>query len=322
MKKAIFAIVALALALACTPEANNPNESGEGGKDKTVHVTGISLDRTSTTIKEGESVTLIARVIPDNAYDKSVSWSSSDNTIASVDNSGKVTAKAKGNATIKTTANDGSGVSASCAVVVRGPCPAGAIDLGLSVYWATSNIGASTPEGYGDYYAWGETEIKEDYSWLTYKWGTEYSSEDFTKYCPADKASYWGGEGSPDGKTALDPEDDAAHVNLGGNWRMPTYQEWYNLIKKCTWTWTDNYNGTGVKGRIVTASNGNSIFLPAAGNRYGTSLYHAGSSGSYWTRSLLNSMPFGSWFVGFDSADVDWLYDNRSDGLSIRPVTE
>lgn len=280
-------------------------------------VTSITLDKTSLSLEIGDEASItVSSILPDNANDKSVTWSSSDNTIASVDNSGKVTAKAKGgNATIKATANDGSGVCASCAVVVKNPCPVGAVDLGLSVYWATSNIGAEKPEEYGDYYAWGETEAKSNYSWLTYKWGT--SSTNLTKYNT--NSSY----GTVDKKLYLDPGDDVAHVKLGGKWRMPTLAEWGELCEKCTWTWTDNYNGTGVKGTIVTSSNGNRIFLPAAGVRSGSSLSGTGSFGIYWSSCLYTFDPDEAWQVHFDSGGIGRTKnDRRFFGRSVRPVSE
>ena len=194
------------------------------------------------------------------------------------------------------------------------PIPADAVDLGLSVYWATCNIGASKPEDYGDYYAWGETEPKENYSWSTYKWGT--SSTSLTKYNTDSSC------GPVDNKTVLDPEDDVARAKLGDNWRMPTYEEWTELCTKCTWEWTTNYNGTGVKGRIVTASSGNSIFLPAAGYRRGTNLYDAGSSGFYWSSSLSTDYPYDAWYVHFYSDNVLRFSSYRCYGLSVRPVSE
>lgn len=304
------------LLFACTPIENNQigTEPG-GGKDNTVHVTGISIDHSSATIKEGETLTLVANVTPANAENKSVTWSSSSEAVATVDNTGKVTGVSKGNATIKAEANDGSGKYATCEVLVKkklGPLPTGAVDLGLSVYWSTCNLGASKPEDYGDYYAWGEVETKEDYSWSTYKFGTS-SSGPFSKYNT--KESY----GTVDNKTVLDPEDDAAHVILGGKWRMPTDAEWTELREKCTWTWTTQ---NGVNGRLVTGPNGNSIFLPAAGRRYNTDLGNAGSIGYYWYSSLKTDDPYDAWYVFFDSSEVLRYCRNRYRGHSIRPVTE
>ena len=136
------------------------------------------------------------------------------------------------------------------------------VDLGLpsGLKWATMNVGASKPEEYGDYFAWGETEPKKEYSWLNYKF--ELSTDNngpFSKYVT--NSSY----GTVDNKTVLDPEEDAAHVNWGGSWRMPTEEEWTELRTNCTWTWTTQ---NGVNGRLVTGPNGKSIFLPAAGRRF------------------------------------------------------
>lgn len=189
------------------------------------------------------------------------------------------------------------------------------VDLGLSVYWATCNVGAAKPEDYGDYYAWGETEPKENYSWSTYKFGTS-SSGPFSKY------NTFSSYGSIDYKTVLEPEDDVAHVKFGGKWRMPTDAEWDELMTKCTWTWTTNYNGTGVMGRIVTATNGNSIFLPVAGYRGGTDLNDAGSYGCYWSSSLYADRPVGAWSVNFYSNKVIRCLGTRYYGLPVRPVSE
>ena len=282
-----------------------------------VPVKSVSLDKTEYTFNTiGNTLTLTATVLPADATDKSVSWSSSSDAVATVDASGKVTAVSKGTAIIKAEAKDGSGKYASCSVTVKTTCPSGAVDLGLSVYWGTTNIGASKPEDYGDYYAWGETEPKESYSWSTYKYGTS-SSGPFFKYNTI--SSY----GSVDDKTVLEPEDDVASVKLGGEWRMPTDAEWTELRTKCTWTWTTNYNGTGVKGQIVTATNGNSIFLPAAGYRRDTKLYDAGSYGYYWSSSLNTDKPSITWYVNFNSGTVRRRdYGYRSYGQSVRPVSE
>ena len=123
-------------------------------------------------------------------------------------------------------------------------------------------------------------------------------------------------------KTVLEAMDDAATVVLGGKWRMPTDAEWTELREKCTSTWTTNYNGTGVKGRIVTATNGNSIFLPAAGRRYSTNLYNAGSYGYYWSSSLHTDGPSYAWYVYFYSDFVIRYYYYRYLGISVRPVSE
>ena len=201
------------------------------------------------------------------------------------------------------------------------------VDLGLSVKWATMNVGANVPPAYGDYFAWGETATKKTYSWDTYKYCDPASTctgeagqslPCLTKYCT--NVNY-GKDNFIDLKATLEAEDDAASVNWGGAWRMPTADEWTELRDNCDWTWTDNYNGTGVAGRIVTSkANGNSIFLPAAGYRDGGSLYRAGDGGYYWSGSLYTGSPSGAWYVGFYSGYVYRSGNIRYCGLSVRPV--
>lgn len=183
-----------------------------------------------------------------------------------------------------------------------------AVDLGLSVKWANMNVSAKAPEDYGDYFAWGETTTKDDFRWTTYKFSTNY-------YGPYSKYNTQSSYGTVDNKTILDPEDDAAHVKLGGKWRIPTYEEWTELCTKCTWTSTTQ---NGVKGRLVTASNGNSIFLPATGDRSGSVTYDAESIGYYWSSSLNTNDPTRAYRLNGGSLG----YDLRIFGLSIRPVTE
>ena len=184
------------------------------------------------------------------------------------------------------------------------------VDLGLSVYWATMNVGASTPSGYGGYFAWGETTKKLEYSWSTYKWcNGNYNS--MTKYCT--KSDY----GTVDNKTILDSSDDVAHVKWGGNWRMPTIEELRELMDKCTWTWTTQDGHNGYK---VTGPNGNTIFLPAAGFRYDGSLGRAGSAGGYRSRTLNESGSYGAWFLNFNSSFFNADYTVRYYGFTVRPV--
>jgi len=190
------------------------------------------------------------------------------------------------------------------------------VDLGLSVKWATCNVGAAKPEEYGDYYAWGETETKSNYDWSTYKY-CNGSEDTLTKYC-AD-SEY----GTVDNKTVLEPDDDVAHVKLGGNWRMPTDAEWTELRKNCTWTWT---TVKGVKGRLVTSNKkgytDKSIFLPAAGCRDTMELYSIGSYGDYWSSSHHPSRSNYAWDVYFYSDIVNRSIFYRCSGLSVRPVCE
>ena len=185
------------------------------------------------------------------------------------------------------------------------------VDLGLpsGTLWATCNVGATIPEEYGDYFAWGETESKEVYNWSTYKW-CNGSSTTLTKYCT--KSSY----GTVDNKTELDPEDDAAYVNWGENWRMPTLVQQKELFDKCTWTWTTQ---NGVNGYLVTGPK-NTLFLPAAGGRDGSSLSGAGSWGNVWSRTLNSSTPDDAGGMYFDSGGVGRSSSRRYDGFTVRAV--
>ena len=189
------------------------------------------------------------------------------------------------------------------------------VDLGLpsGLLWATCNVGAEAPEDYGDYFAWGETQPKDTYNWSTYQY-CNGSSSTLTKYC---NNSSYGYNGFTDDLTTLLPEDDAATANWGNDWRMPTKEEFQELYNNTTVTWTTQ---NGVEGRLFTASNGNSLFLPAAGCRYDGSLYYAGSDGFYWSSSLDTGLPYLAWYFGFNSGDYNVGYYYRGIGFSVRPV--
>lgn len=307
-----------------------------------ISATSINLNKTSLELNKGDSETLVATVEPEGSTD-GVTWETSDEAVATVAD-GVVTAVGAGEATV--TAKAGT-QKAECKVTVS-VIPDGAVDLGIvmtredgttyKLYWAKSNLSTSglcaNPEDYGDYYAWGETasyyssqdpltwkDGKTGYNWASYKWcHGDYNK--LTRYCPSDKANYWYGEGDPDNKTGFndyDYADDAARARLGGKWRMPTDAEWTALRTQCTWTWTTQ---NGVNGRLVRATNGNSIFLPAAGYRRGGSSNYAGSRGYYWSSSLYTDYPGSAWFMYFLSEDHRTSYGYRYSGQSVRPVTE
>ena len=200
------------------------------------------------------------------------------------------------------------------------------VDLGLpsGIKWATKNLGASKPSDYGDYYAWGETATKADYSWATYKWMQTGQSDwkHITKYTFPDgktEGIWYAPDGTfiGDGKFTLDAADDAATVKLGSPWRMPTSDEIKELLDNCTWTWTtqDGINGCEVKG-----PNGNSIFLPAAGRREDSELIDAGSWGVCWSSSLSSAYSDRALSLYFDSDGHDWYYNSRYLGFTVRPV--
>lgn len=181
-----------------------------------------------------------------------------------------------------------------------------AVDLGLSVKWASCNVGAESPEDYGGYYAWGETEEKNDYS----------SSTSITYGLSTSGLRSQGIIDSDDNLTAA---YDAATDNWGSSWRMPTKEEIEELCNKCSWEWT---SVNGVSGRKVTGPNGNSIFLPAAGSRNGTEVRSRGSGGYYWSGTLNEDYGLNAYYLYFGSGYHDWGRIGRYHGLTVRPVTE
>lgn len=186
-----------------------------------------------------------------------------------------------------------------------------AVDLGLSVKWATCNVGANRPEEYGDYYAWGETEGKDEYNLQTYRYcGGTFRT--MTKYCCN------GESGEVDNKTRLVQSDDVAHVKWGGKWRMPTLNEIEELCEKCSWEWTEVNEVSGYK---VTGNNGNSIFLPAAGCRLNQGFYDHGAKGYYWSY-ILNGSYDDPYILYFNSSKHVSDDKGRYFGFPIRPVTE
>ena len=192
------------------------------------------------------------------------------------------------------------------------------VDLGLpsGLLWATCNVGADSPEDYGDYFAWGETTPKDTYNWSTYQY-CNGSYNTLTKYC---NNSSYGYNGFTDDLTTLLPEDDAATANWGSGWRMPTAAEWYELYNNTAQTWTTQ---NGVNGLLFIATNGNSLFLPAAGYRGSSNLTTgAGSYGEYWSSSLLTGSPDFAWELYFNLDDYDMGNGSRSYGFSVRPVLE
>lgn len=178
------------------------------------------------------------------------------------------------------------------------------VDLGLSVKWATCNVGASSPSECGGYYAWGETEEKSEYSEKNYKWWSRGITKYFFDY-------KWG--------TILEPEDDVAHVKWGDGWRMPTRSEIYELIKGCSWKWT---SVGGVNGYIITGANGNTIFLPATGLFCGSKVKYYGSEAFYNSLTLDRDTDKWNCLLHFTKRFFDGALGIRYYGCSVRPVTE
>lgn len=187
------------------------------------------------------------------------------------------------------------------------------VDLGLpsGLLWATRNVGATSPEDYGDYFAWGETTTKSTYYWSNYNY-CNGGYDQLTKYC---FNSEYGYNGFTDNLTILQSGDDAATANYGG--RTPTSAEWQELINNTTIEWTTQ---NGVNGRRFTGSNGNSLFLPAAGYFDGSSLTYAGTGGYYWSSSLYTGSPNVACYFAFRSDYQSAGFSGRDNGHSVRAV--
>ena len=261
---------------------------------KVIPVTGISIEEGATAeVEEGKTVTLTAKVQPDNATDKTVTWTSSNKAIATVAD-GVVTGVAAGQAVITAKAGD---KEATCTVTVKRPAVAlEAVDLGLSVKWGNKNVGAEYPEDAGNRYAWGETEPnKTNFDWGTYQWGN--SESNLTKY------NHLSDRGTVDNKLLLETADDAASAVLQGEWRMPTIlemEELYATHGNPDYKWEDATNGW----MVTYLKNNNSIFLPFAEGLWSSSLHYGNTS--------------FAWAFRFDGGIGQ---QPRPYGLAIRPVS-
>ena len=187
------------------------------------------------------------------------------------------------------------------------------VDLGLpsGTLWATCNVGSESPEGFGDYFAWGETNIKTTYDWSTYKW-CQGDFDQLTKYCNDTVIGY---HNFIDTLTVLTLEDDAAAANWGEGWCMPTVEQLQELIQSTTHVFK---RLNGVDGRLFTGSNGNSIFLPDAGRYDGGNLYDQNTAAFYWSKSLDTRWSCRAWMLYMGSPITQGIQRYR--GQSIRPV--
>ena len=298
-------------------------------EDVRVSVSGVTLSQNAITLEVDATASLSATVAPANATQRSVIWSSSNTSVAFVDYTGVVTAVGAGSATITATTYDG-GFTDSCTVTVTEPATGTIngyewVNLGLpsGLKWATCNVGSSAPEDYGDYFAWGDAETyyssldpltwkygKNGYNWESYEWG---DGNVFGKY-NTDRL-----HGVVDNLTTLELADDAARANWGGDWRMPTDDDWYELNAECTGEWTTRNE---VNGMLVTGPNGNSIFLPAAGTRVGESLINVGGGGYYWSSTLMEDEPAKAFIFFIGSEDHYRSGSSRYFGHTVRPVVQ
>lgn len=187
----------------------------------------------------------------------------------------------------------------------------GVIDMGLSVKWASCNLGANSPEGLGDYYAWGEVKPKKQYNWKSYKWsGDDYDTQ--IKYNP--KTEF----GKTDWKHIIETIDDAARNRLGGQWRIPTLEEWDELFHNSDISYVIY---KGISGNMfMSKKNGNAIFLPFAGMRYDDQIGDIGKFGLYWSSSLDKENPDRAWSADMGISGSMMFAIMRYRGYSIRPV--
>ena len=281
-------------------------------KPKEIIVTSVVVNPDKVTLTEGETATLLATVVPEDATDPSITWSSSNQAVATVNPDGLVTAVKAGTAAVTAKANNG--LMANCAVTVENIYKA--VDMGLSVKWCSCNLGATSPEAPGDYYAWGETFTKAKYDWQSYTLCEGGSDTSLKKY--STRSDY----GIKDDKTVLEAVDDAATQILGGDWRMPTTEEMAELMQESNCTWTKDTVKDVFGYRVTSKKTGNSIFLPAAGVIGGTGggLVYLGKRGFYWTSSLYDENPSSAYEMSFGSNWLEQEICDRVVGLSIRPV--
>lgn len=278
-------------------------------------VESIELSQTIAIFEEqGETVDLTYTVLPADAGNKIVEWSCSNSNVAMVTPKGKVIALNFGTAVVTCEATDGSGVKATCAVYVIDP--ATYVDLGLpsGTLWATCNIGASNPEDFGDKFAWGETSVKTKYGWDTYKW-CNGSDNSLTRYC---NNRDYGFNNFTDNLSELELEDDAAYVNWGPAWRMPSKVQFEELINNTTSAWIVQNGVDGVKFTSKKEGNNNFIFLPATEE---SSDEYEPPYGNYWSRTLSSDLTNYALMLNFDSYNTYGVsFYPRCYGKRVRPV--
>ncbi|MCR5455786.1 MAG: hypothetical protein K6F33_12435 [Bacteroidales bacterium] len=190
------------------------------------------------------------------------------------------------------------------------------VDLGLpsGTLWAFTNIGASLPEEYGDYFAWGEVDYKSDYSWNTYLYVKGGDATKFTKYCSQANV---GNAKYTDTLAVLETSDDVATQKWGSDWCMPTQAQFEELKAECTWKWVVRNEKNVIE---ITGKNGNKLYMPAAGCHFNKSRSLVGSNGYYWSRSLSDKGTSRATCFTFSQNDTDVAVRTRNQGLTIRPV--
>ena len=281
-------------------------------------VSDIYLSEETIQMEVGETKQLTATIYPIDADVRTVTWESSNPSVAFIANNTLLVGISKGVSTITCSATDGSGVKADCLVTVGYSDDDNYeyVDLGLpsGTLWATRNIGAVNPWNYGYYFAWAETKQNGEYNWSAYKY-CNGTSDTLLKYCK--NSSY----GVVDNKTELDPEDDAATVNWGSNWQMPSEEQLaelrYGGNTTTTWTTLNGFQGW----KIASKRKEGWIFLPAAGRYYSGIRINEGSEGLYWSRTLNENSSEKSCYLEFDSSfGTTQSGMLRCCGLTVRPV--
>lgn len=191
------------------------------------------------------------------------------------------------------------------------------VDLGLpsGTLWATCNLGATQPEENGAYYAWGETTPKSEFEWTNYKYGNGEAESriKMTKYCSHEK------KGVVDNIQLLDSTDDAASVSWNGKWRIPTKEEWEELLDGCTWEWVKNYKGSGLDMKKGTSkSNGKTILFPFSGYYNGTAFFN--NSSAFWSSTQKADNGLYAYFVRMLTHNQNMNNGHRKQGMTIRAV--
>ena len=268
-----------------------------------VRVTSLTIENTSVTLGVEETYSISSTIEPSDATEKGVIWSSSNPAVVSVDYDGQLTGISPGTARIIAWSLDGNKVSpVRCQVTVIPSF----VDMGGGMEWATYNVGASSPEGEGTLFAWGEVSLKTtSYTWDTYRLGRQYNMFMYNL---------------TDGLVTLQPNHDAAQNILSGLWHMPSLTEWRWLLNTCTWNWVSNYESTGVSGYSVTSPyTGGTIFLPVTGVKDGSEI-QLQNYGSYWSSSLVSYNPYKAYNLAFSSSLLVDATEDRYKGLAVRAV--
>lgn len=306
MKRLPLLLAALAVAAACEKKPVEP---------ETVSAESVILSTQTLCLGRGETFVLTATVLPEDTTEPAVLWSSDNTAIVRVDEEGTVTAVSVGSATVTATVKATPSVSASCLVEVDSVM---GVDLGLSVIWASCNVGATIPEDFGNYYSWGELSPKTKYNWESYKY---VIPGDLTILKYNTEPEY----GTADNLTILEAADDAAAQTLGGKWRTPTKADWDEIwgSPNCKWIWTKHNleDGTSVRGcEVVNNKTGVTLFLPFAGYAAQETIQQQNEYGYYWTADLDADYAYCAYCM--DLSSDAWYTYMRYQGMPVRAVRD